>query len=216
MKNVSSPKGTLVWEDNIYVKSKYLAEEAVFKAIESGLDGKIFRLGRLVGRSEDGVFQKNPDNNAFYLLMRAFHLLGVIPETIADVETDLTPIDYAAESVALLSGTTEEKVYHILSPCPPTVRNIIEEIDPEIEFILDDDDFTEILIRSINGPHREEIAVAVDYWYQIRFQRPQIEVKGEITQNVLNANGFNHQIPSPGKLLRTFPLQTSWKEKEDR
>lgn len=205
-----------VWEDNIYVKSKFLAEKAVYEAMDRGLDAKIFRLGRLVGRSEDGVFQKNPDNNAFYLLMRAFHLLGFVPETIADVETDLTPIDYAAETVAFLADTAEEHTYHILSPCPPTVRQIIEEIDSDIVFMRDDDEFTEVLIKSINGPYREEIAVAVDYWYQIRFQRPQIDVRGEITQSVLNSKGFQYQIPSPGLLLRTFSQQKSWKSKEEK
>ena len=65
-----------IWENNLYVKSKFQAEGIVFKAMDEGLPAKIFRLGRLIGRSDDGIFQKNPDTNAFYLLMRASTLWG--------------------------------------------------------------------------------------------------------------------------------------------
>ena len=58
------------WQENIYVKGKFLAEQKVRKEIEAGLDAKIFRVGRLVGRSTDGVFQKNPETNAFYRLLQ--------------------------------------------------------------------------------------------------------------------------------------------------
>ena len=48
-----------IWENNLYVKSKFQAEGIVFKAMDEGLPAMIFRLGRLIGRSDDGIFQKN-------------------------------------------------------------------------------------------------------------------------------------------------------------
>lgn len=204
-----------IWEDNIYVKSKFLAEKAVLEAIDTGMKGKIFRLGRLVGRSSDGVFQKNPDNNAFYLQMRAFHALGAVPEMIAEAETDLTPIDYAAEAVAFLAKSEEETVYHITSPSPPAFRQIIQELDEKIMFIADDEEFTKLLNQAIMGSKREKVAVVVDYWYQLRFQQPKIKVCSDITHKILSEKGFEFDISSPGKLLQTFSKQKSWALKEE-
>ena len=73
------------WESNIYVRSKFLAETAVRQAAEAGLHTKIFRLGRLVGRMSDGLFQRNPHTNAFYLLMKSFLQIGAVPQSAADI-----------------------------------------------------------------------------------------------------------------------------------
>ena len=86
-----------IWEDNIYIKSKFLAEGQVLKAAQEGLNAKIFRLGRLVGRASDGVFQRNPDSNVFYLLLNAFKQLGAIPFHAAKEKVDLMPIDICAQ-----------------------------------------------------------------------------------------------------------------------
>ena len=108
----------------------------MLEARESGMETKIFRLGRLVGRASDGVFQKNPDTNAFYLLMRAFYRVGAVPRTIAETSVDLTPVDYAAEAVLALKdgpGT----VFHIIHPDPPTTGQVAEELQAGIRIVSD-------------------------------------------------------------------------------
>ena len=70
-------------EQNVYVHSNFLAEAAVYDAVAQGLDARVYRVGRLVGRSGDGVFQKNPESNAFYALLRAIRLAGAVSESMA-------------------------------------------------------------------------------------------------------------------------------------
>ena len=45
--------------DNAYALTKFKAEKAVLEAVARGLDGKIMRLGNLMGRHSDGEFQVN-------------------------------------------------------------------------------------------------------------------------------------------------------------
>lgn len=202
-----------IWEDNVYVKSKFLAEQKVSEEIERGLDAKIFRLGRLVGRASDGVFQKNPDSNAFYLLMRAFHIVGAIPETIARNPIDLTPVDYAAKAVLALKDTGGT-VFHIIHPEPPKVSDLIKRTFPDT-VILTDEQFSARLAQEAVGRYREEVAVLIDYWYQIRKAPPVIEVSADQTAQALKEAGFTFEIPSPEVLLASFPMQESWISKEE-
>ena len=111
------------WESNIYVKSKYLAERSVFEAMENGLSAKIFRLGRLVGRETDGKFQKNPETNAFYLTMKGYTQLGVLPKEVKNSKIDLMPIDRSAKEVVLLKNASN-KVFHIMNSNPPTLEDV--------------------------------------------------------------------------------------------
>lgn len=202
-----------IWENNIYVKSKYLAEKEVFKAGEKGLDVKIFRLGRLVGRASDGVFQKNPDNNAFYLLMRAFNVVRCIPETMKNIPVDMTPVDYAAKVVMVLSKT-EEKVFHVIQPDPQKAGDIITEINPSVH-ILSDAKFSEKLVELSAGNYKGHVAVLIDYWNHTKYNPPTIEVSGEHTIELLETIGFRYEIPSASVILRSFPMQESWSLEED-
>ena len=196
------------WDKNIYVKSKFLAEKEVFDAIRRGMPAKIFRLGRLVGRAADGVFQKNPDSNAFYLLMRAFAVAGCMPESVKDVPVDLTPVDYAAKAVLTLKGTDAD-VFHIIQPDPQTAGAIIREIDPSME-IVEDETFSRRLAELSAGPCREQVSVLIDYWNHIRYDSPTIGLSGKATHKMLEQTGFSYEIPSAGILLKSFPLQESW------
>lgn len=197
-----------IWENNIYVKSKFLAEQEVLRAGERGLDVKIFRLGRLVGRAGDGVFQKNPDNNAFYLLMRGIHTVGCVPETLSDAPLDLTPVDYAARAVLALCGT-DGKVFHIIHPDPQSADEVIREMFPSVE-VVSDQVFSGRLAELSAGPDKDRVAVLIDYWNHTRENRPVIGVSADYTVKMLEQTGFKFNIPSAAVLLRSFPLQESW------
>lgn len=196
------------WEKNIYVKSKFLAEKEVFDAVRRGIPAKIFRLGRLVGRASDGVFQRNPDNNAFYLLMRAFAAVGCMPEMMKDIPVDLTPVDYAAKAVAALTGA-EGSVFHIIQPDPQRAGDIIREISPAMK-IVPDEVFSGRLAKMSAGPYREQVSVLIDYWNHMKYDRPTIKLSGNTTCKMLEQAGFIYEIPPAGMLLRSFPQQESW------
>ena len=48
--------------------------------MEEGLDAQILRLGNITNRLSDGVFQINPEENAFASKIRAMINLGAIPD----------------------------------------------------------------------------------------------------------------------------------------
>lgn len=189
------------YQKNLYVKSKYLAEAAVFAARESGLDARIFRLGRLVGRASDGVFQKKPESNAFYLLLQGVDVVGAIPASFAQHKVDLTPIDYSVEAVLALRHA-KGPVFHIIHPEPPTILEVTHGRFPNIR-MLSDEAFSEVLTEKA-----KELGVLLspllEFYTNITTNPPTIEVTCFQTVKELQEQAFSFDIPSPARLLRHF------------
>ncbi len=121
--------------DNIYVKSKILAEARVYEAMErEGLKAQVYRLGRLVGRSLDGVFQRNPENNMYYLFVNAIASLEALPKELEELPMDLTPVDFAAKAVVSLRGCGMTAA-HIMNPCPVSMGRMFPKILPGIRIL---------------------------------------------------------------------------------
>lgn len=91
--------------DNKYGISKYRAEMKMLAAIRDGLDGKIIRVGNLMGRHSDGEFQINFTTNAFLSALRGFATIGKCPISHATDPMSFSPIDMTAKAIVLLSGT---------------------------------------------------------------------------------------------------------------
>ncbi len=94
--------------DNKYVLSKYDAEVSIFEAIESGLRGKVIRVGNLMGRHSDGEFQINANSNAFLNAIRGFATIGKSPLSHTTDPISFSPVDLTAKAVVLLAGTNDE------------------------------------------------------------------------------------------------------------
>ena len=191
-----------IWEENIYVKSKFLAEGQVLKAAEEGLDAKIFRLGRLVGRASDGVFQRNPESNVFYLILNAFKQLGVIPEKSATEPVDLMPIDISARQVLTLKDGSN-RFYHIMHPNPPALSDVMRAVEPGIT-VVDDDTFSRILSEKAPQMSKEFAALLMDHWHRSKVNPPVITVTNDLTQEHLRRAGFSQEIPGPEQILLAF------------
>ena len=133
--------------ENIYVRSKRLAEELVFADKQPT---KIFRVGLLTGRSTDGKFQINSAKNSFFLILRSLGKLGYLPESAANMQIYLTPVDLCAKAVvAMLDG--ESQVYHITSPQP----HKLSEILPELGFsclVISDAEFNKLMQKPGRAP----------------------------------------------------------------
>ncbi len=101
---------------NQYARSKYQAEELIFKAIrEQGLNAKIMRVGTLSSRNVDGEFQINFNSNAFMGRIRAFAIMGSVSYEMLDSPCEFSPIDDVARAVRLLSSTPRKMV--VFHPC---------------------------------------------------------------------------------------------------
>ncbi len=94
---------------NKYIHSKIKAEEALLEAVSKrGLDGKVIRVGNLMGRERDGEFQINSGTNSFMNSLRAYVQLGCFPVSAADATIDFSPIDEVAKTVLLFASTPKE------------------------------------------------------------------------------------------------------------
>ncbi len=191
-----------IWEENIYVKSKYLAEGLVLQAVKEGLNAKIFRLGRLVGRASDGVFQKNPGTNVFYLILKGFCSLGAIPEKAAKEAVDLMPIDISVDEVLALTDS-EGLIYHIMNAAPPALEEVVKALDGEIR-IVDDEEFAEVLEKKAVGMEKELSALLMDHWHRSKTNPPVIRVSNERTMEHLVQAGYIPEIPGPEQILKGF------------
>lgn len=100
--------------DNVYIHSKYRAEEAVILARKDGLKSNIYRIGNLTWRASDGKFQSNAEDNGFLSRIHAMLKLGIYHDNMDKYPMDLTPVDECATAyvkLALLGKTNE--IYHM-------------------------------------------------------------------------------------------------------
>jgi surfactin family lipopeptide synthetase A len=190
------------WQENIYVESKFLAEASVLSAVRRGLPARIYRLGRLVGRASDGVFQRNPETNAFYLLMRGIYVLGAVPASLATVPVEMTPIDFCAEAVVALRNSPAT-VYHPVNAEPPTLEQTARAVSPALT-VLPDDAFDALLASRPADGQLELLAPLMDYWDQWKKAPPRIRISCEGTTAELRRIAFDSCITGPERLLRSF------------
>ena len=87
----------------------------------------ILRIGRLVGRSSDGVFQKNAESNTFWGLVNGMMCLDMISRDLAELPMEMTAVDDCAKAAVLLMQSNGQ-VYHLFNPNILKVQDILNEI----------------------------------------------------------------------------------------
>ncbi|SFE39279.1 amino acid adenylation domain-containing protein/thioester reductase domain-containing protein [Paenibacillus algorifonticola] len=112
--------------ESLYTNSKMEAEKLLYAAAEQGVPVSIYRAGNLSCHSVSGSFQRNIDSNAFYRMLKSMLLLGQAPEVTWDI--DITPIDYAGQSIVQLAlqPDTAGGVYHICNPEPLPYEKLMD------------------------------------------------------------------------------------------
>ncbi len=116
------------FKENVYIQTKFEAEELIYNKISSGLNAAIFRVGNLTGRYSDGLFQKNINDNAFYNILRLILKYGILPDTMLDNFLEFTPIDYCAKAICklLYNFDFSKFVFHIFNQNYITVKDILD------------------------------------------------------------------------------------------
>ena len=110
-----------------YSASKWVAERLVTRALESGMHGRVLRLGRVSGDSERGVASVD---DMFYRLLLSCAALGCFPEDGA-LRTSLLPVDVTAEAIVALAldEDTEGDVHHLHHPQDVGLLEFMAEFD---------------------------------------------------------------------------------------
>ncbi|MBW4611891.1 MAG: amino acid adenylation domain-containing protein [Desmonostoc vinosum HA7617-LM4] len=98
--------------DNGYVQTKWVGEKLVKAASQRGVPVCIYRLGRVSGHSETGVFNIN---DFIYRLIIGCIQLGSAPDQ--DITEDIIPVDYISKAIAHLSRqkTSPGKAFHLVN-----------------------------------------------------------------------------------------------------
>lgn len=116
--------------DNVYVRSKFEAENAILEAIADGLDAYILRMGNLMPRYNDGVFQENIMDNAFITKLASFVKIGIMPNYMLENMLNFTPVDYAAKAIYKISTnyTNKNRVFHLYNNKDITVKRYLRSL----------------------------------------------------------------------------------------
>ncbi|MDI5888436.1 non-ribosomal peptide synthetase [Flavobacterium yafengii] len=96
-------KGQLL--STTYQVSKLTAEKMLDEARANGLTVSIYRVGNLTFHSKTGKFQANPQDNAFYTILKAFIEIGVMPKL--DSGFDISCIDWISETIITMMDKKE-------------------------------------------------------------------------------------------------------------
>ena len=104
------------YKDNVYVNSKFEAENVVFTACKNdNLTASIYRIGNITNRFSDGIFQQNAGDNAFLNRIISIINLGNIPKEVMHHSLEFSPVDFCADFIVKLLGHQENNinVYHL-------------------------------------------------------------------------------------------------------
>ena len=144
----------------IYTITKFEAEKIVLKAIKSGLNAQILRMGNITNRYSDGVFQQNVEENAFAKRLKSFIELGMFPKYLLDHAIELGPVDLCAEAVIkILEYDSNCNVLHIYNSKLLPIKllvNTMKELGINIEAV-DDETMSRKLKEILNDNFKKEI-----------------------------------------------------------
>lgn len=116
------------YTENVYIHSKFEAEKRIYENVPKGLKAVIMRVGNLTGRYEDGHFQKNIEENAFYHILLLILKYQIIPEGMLKQNLEFTPVDLCSQAITKILWHTNEaqRVYHLFNQQYISVKELLE------------------------------------------------------------------------------------------
>ncbi|WP_445012673.1 thioester reductase domain-containing protein [Bacillus pseudomycoides] len=152
------------YEDNVYVKSKFLAEHEIFKAISKGVNANIYRVGNLTNRYRDGQHQTNIVDNAFMSRLKFMLQYGVVTNNLLSSKVEFTPVDYCSNAIIRLitsninTDNVQEYIFHMYNHEKLELKDMVgifEQIGHSIE-VLDDSEYERIMLKISQDENRQE------------------------------------------------------------
>lgn len=116
--------------DNVYARTKFEAESIVLHSIANGLDGYILRMGNLMPRYSDGVFQENVLTNSFISKIISFIKIGIVPKYLLMNKLEFTPVDCAANAIfnVVTNTTKNNRIFHLYNHHNISVKKFIKSL----------------------------------------------------------------------------------------
>lgn len=196
--------------ENVYTRSKFEAECCVLDAINNGLDAYILRMGNLMPRFKDGMFQENILDNAYINRIISLIKIGCIPDYIKDIYLEFTPIDSAAYAVMkiITHPTENNRIFHLFNHNHVFLEqcfNLFKKSNYFIKIVSEQDFINAVNLFLNNKKKKETLNVLVnDFDKDLHLlYNTDIIIKSEFTIDYLNKLGF--RWPKIGKsYLKNF------------
>lgn len=115
-------------DNNPYLISKFEAEKNILISIcNDNLNANIFRIGNIMPRHSDGLFQKNASQNVFLSALKAIMECKMLPIDYMEVPLEFSPVDECSSFVIkLLNKNLPYTIYHIANPYTITFADFKE------------------------------------------------------------------------------------------
>ncbi|MCM1135613.1 MAG: SDR family oxidoreductase [Clostridium sp.] len=150
--------------DNVYTRSKFEAEMAVYDAMLEGLDAKIIRVGNLTNRAADYKFQPNYRQNAFLTRVKAVLEFGLFPDYLMPLYSEFSPVDLTAEGIVKIAQYADRQcVFHLNSNRPiyfDRMLEVLQELNIPMK-VIDGAEFGRALEQTMRNEGTEYIFAAL-------------------------------------------------------
>ena len=171
---------------NVYIHSKYLAEERVLLAREQGLKANIFRIGNLTWRMKDGKFQKNAADNGFIGRYKGLMKVRMYSKEIADYPIDFTPVDECADAyVRLALHDRVNNIYNLYNPHVFTIDTLSRKLFRSIKQVSDD-----IFEKSLRELISDREVAVLSFYHAIASSSANVPISNEFTVEELRKLDF--------------------------
>lgn len=182
------------YQDNVYVRTKFEAENEMFKAQKEKIPVSIYRVGNLMQRIEDGTFQINKFDNAYFKRIYGFLQIKKLPKNLITQKLEFTPVDSCAKAIVLLLQY-QNKVFHLLNPNLINIRMLIKELSKfgiHIDFVSQVE-FNKFIHSDEGAMYLENFITDLNHSTKLNYET-KISINDTLTESYLKENGFTWPI----------------------
>lgn len=196
-----------IFNNHVYMITKYLAEYHVLNAINNNqIQGKIFRIGNIMPRISDNVFQSNSKDNALFNRLQSIINLGEMTKTYENLSIDFSPVDLCAKAILnIMNLSNAQTIYHIYNNHQLTIKEFLKLAEIPINYVSNEQFIADI--RSLKNPLAYHLLN--DLQHSDIITTPVINT---LTTNLLSSTGFSWNDIDKDYIDKLFKLETLRKE----
>ena len=174
------------YTQNVYIHSKYKAEELVLLAREEGLKVNIYRIGNLTWRMSDGKFQKNADDNGFIHRVKGLNKVGMYSSELAEYPIDFTAVDECADAyVRLCLHDRVNNIYNLYNPNMLHIKNLCNKMFISVKQVPKD-----VFDRNIKKMLEDTDIAVLSFYTTVAGNSKNVPMNNDYTVGVLKGLGF--------------------------
>lgn len=171
---------------NVYIHSKFKAEERVLLAREQGLKANIFRIGNLTWRMSDGKFQKNAQDSGFLDRCRGLLKIGMYSSELAAYPIDFTAVDECADAyVRLALHNRVNNIYNLYNPNVFYLENLCRKMLFKVKQVP-----KKVFEKGLKERIQDKEIAVLSFYNAIASSSNYIPISNEFTVNELKKLGF--------------------------